>query len=108
MDLLFHFLTIQVLQLKLVDLMSLDFDTPNSPENLSDEVGEVDASSETGEVKPSSHEHMEEFPKKFEVISSSEEKIKFAIEYMKNSLAKEGNPDFKGFWGGKKTLPSRF
>lgn len=69
----------------------------NNEHEISDEspVQNEQLESKTEEAQPSSS--LAEFLAKFEQISSSEEKIRLAIEFMRTSLSQAGNPHFKDF-----------
>jgi len=45
---------------------------------------------------------VENFLKTLETLSSVEEKLKVCITYMRDALAQEGTPNFKGFWEVRK------
>jgi hypothetical protein len=46
--------------------------------------------------------NFEKFLKDFKEIATNEEKLKFSIDFMKQTLSQEKEPDFKGFWESKR------
>lgn len=64
---------------------------PNPSEN-----GEHSSEEKTKDKKH--NPHLDAFISELENITSTEAKVKFALEFMENSLAQTGTPHFRSFW----------
>lgn len=87
-------------------LTESDIDKTQSGEDRSEEVIEViepqDTDLEKKEERRPTSSLFAEFLQQFETKENVEAKIRFCIEFMRDSLAHSGTPRFKDFWEGRK------
>lgn len=64
----------------------------------------ADSQAKTGETveKEEKSSSFEMFLKSLESQTTSEEKLKFSIDFMRESLSQEKDPNFKGFWEARR------